>query len=357
MSLFAKAVNEQAYAKVGTMGFQGSGKTHTSALITIGLHKLLTERNLPGGGDTPVFFLDTETGSDWVIELFEEAGVDLVVSKTRAFKDLIPATEEVEGRGGILLIDSVTHFWRELTEAYVTQKRRTRLMNDDWTYLKTQWGRFSDRFVNGHFHCVMCGRAGYEYGNEEDEAGRREVVKTHVKMRAEGETGYEPSLLIFMQRHEKDLGAEKKVWRSATVMKDRSRRLDGKIFEQPKFENFLPHFEYLNFGSAHRGVDTDRTSKHMIPADGRSYGIRRDVCVDEIKMQLYKHWPSQSADDKSNRADVCEKIFDTRSWKAIEALGLDDLENGRNLLWIATEGKPYDPASVETKEEMERDAF
>jgi hypothetical protein len=41
-----------------------------------------------------VFFLDTETGSDWVKPQFEVAGIPLFTAKTRAFKDLRAAVKE-----------------------------------------------------------------------------------------------------------------------------------------------------------------------------------------------------------------------------------------------------------------------
>ena len=67
---FVEAVNEQAYGKVVTYGFEGAGKTFTAAKIAIGLHKLIKSTK-------PIAFIDTETGSDFVLGMFEAAGIKM----------------------------------------------------------------------------------------------------------------------------------------------------------------------------------------------------------------------------------------------------------------------------------------
>jgi hypothetical protein len=46
----------------------------------------------------------------------------------------------------------------------------------------------------------LCGRAGYEYDHEENEDGGKDLIKIGTKMKAEGEFGFEPSLVIEMER-------------------------------------------------------------------------------------------------------------------------------------------------------------
>ena len=93
MSLFSQASNDQAYLKAGLFGQQGSGKTFTSSRIVVGMHSYLKERGLPEG-DNPVMFADTETGAAWVKPMFDEAGIELRVAKTRAFSNLVPMINE-----------------------------------------------------------------------------------------------------------------------------------------------------------------------------------------------------------------------------------------------------------------------
>ena len=121
--IFKKAEITQAYLKAGVMGFAGSGKTFTASHIAIGLVQRMRELGL-NGAENPVMFLDTETGSDWVKYIFDVNGIELFTAKTRAFIDLVPAVKEAENSGSVLIIDSISHFWRELTESYADKKKR-----------------------------------------------------------------------------------------------------------------------------------------------------------------------------------------------------------------------------------------
>lgn len=344
MSLFQPATNTQAKLKAGIMGFAGDGKTYTAATLAIGLVELMRERNLPDG-DKPVLFIDTETGSDWVKPRFDAAGIELHTAKTRSFADLLTANREAEKSGSVLIIDSITHFWRELTETYAEKRGRKRgLEFQDWAYLKSEWGKFTDLFVNSNCHTILCGRAGYEYDFFQNDSGKKELQKTGVKMKAETETGYEPSILILMEKH-RDMDSGQ-VWREAHIIKDRSTRLDGKTFQNPSFEDFRPHVDYLNLGGVQLGVDTTRSSAGLVGDDGARMDWRikqqqREIALDEITEVLGKHHGGTSNDAKKARADLVEKHAGTRSWERVKSMSFEDIFKLRNDLWIELEGSPY----------------
>lgn len=340
--IFKKAESTTAYLKAGFLGFAGSGKTTTATETVIGLVKLLRDRGLPEGG-RPVFFLDTETGADYVKRRFDQEGIELFTAKTRAFSDLIPAVREAEKGGAALIIDSITHFWREFTEAYAKKKNRTRLEFQDWNFLKTEWGKFTDSYINSSAHILLCGRAGYEYDFFEDADGKKQLEKTGVKMKAEAEMGYEPSLLVLMERT-MDMET-KKVHREAHVIKERFGVIDGKTFKNPTFANFLPHIELLNLGGTQLGVDTTRTSEGMIEGGHDSWPHekrQREIYCEEIEGLLVHHFPSQSAEHKKAKIGMIEKVFGTRSWTAVQNLKSERLKEGfeqmKAMLEVPTNG-------------------
>lgn len=339
---FEKAENHAAYAKVGIMGMQGSGKTYLAKEMSIGLHKLLVSRGMLAK-DTPVFFMDTETGSDFMLPYFSEAGIEVQVDKTRAFTSLVPAIEEVAKHHGILIIDSVTHFWKELCESYAVKKRRHDLIFSDWAFLKHEWGKFTNAFVNSECHIIMCGRAGYEYDFFENTAGKKELIKTGIRMKAEAETGYEPSLLILTQHHQTlENGEISEVYRTAFVVKDRTSTIDGKTFRNATFDDFKPHVDCLNLGGKHIGVDTSVSSEDIIPdkeMSGTQWKLEHDATLDEIKQYMLKLYPSTSKADKQGKVKLMEEFFGTPSWKRIEATPLDELKRCFSNM-IATHGKP-----------------
>src|SRR3990172_10901399 len=237
MKLFQPAINQTAYLKAGFYGFAGSGKTFTATLIALGIMGRLKSKK-------PVAFFDTETGSDWVIPKFKAVGLDLVVVKRRAFKDLLEAVKEAEQYCDVLIIDSISHLCNELLSTYMREKNKKRLDFPDCNYLKPQWQQFTDLYLNSRLHILMCGRAGniwdfVDHGadfKDQGEEKRFELVKTGTKMKAETDMGYEPSLLIEMERIKKE-GGRGWIHRS-TVLKDRSDLLDGSQFDDPTFDNF-----------------------------------------------------------------------------------------------------------------------
>ena len=344
MSLFVPSSNTQAFLKAGLMGFAGSGKTFTATEIAIGLVKIGRARGLPFAA-RPVLFLDTETGSDWIQPRLAEQQIALHTAKTRSFTDLKDAIREAEKEGSVLLIDSISHVWRDLCESYKTAKKRARLEFQDWAVLKEKWGEFTDLFVNSQAHIVVCGRAGYEYEHFEDDNGKKQIAKSGVKMKAEGEFGYEPSLLILMER-ETNPDDLKQVRHVAHVLKDRADRIDGKWFVNPTFDDFEPHVRCLNLGGAQVGVDVSRKSTDEFESESRETDWiklrqKRDIALDEIKEELVRVWPSRSEKDARAKADFLEEVFGTRSWTAVEAMKVDKILDGRNLIWLRLRGFQY----------------
>jgi hypothetical protein len=347
MSLFKPAENTMAYFKAGFMGEAGSGKTHTATLVAIGLVQHLKKHGI-AGADKPAMILDTENGSSWIKPMFDEAGIPLLVAKTRAFRDLEPALREAEKGASILLIDSITHFWEELQASYLARlserkgRTVTRLEFQDWNFIKGQWRKFSDIFVGGNLHCILCGRLGWEYENTEDENGKKQIEKSGAKMQAEKGLGYEPNILVWMERN-MDLKT-KVVARTATVLKDRSRKLDGKQFPNPTFATFLPHIEFMALGGKHEAADTTRTSEDIMPGDEGPMdlkSVRRGIILEEIEALLVKHHPSMGAEDKKAKAALVLEFFGTPSWTEISRLmPLVELQANYDSLHRHLERKP-----------------
>ena len=148
-------------------------------------------------------------------------------------------------------------------------------------------------------------------------------------MKAETEMGYEPSLLILMER---ELEMEtKKVYRVGHVLKDRFGFIDGKSFKNPTFENFMPHITSLNLGGKQLGIDTSRNSEDMIEAGSESWPLekrQREIWAEEIEGLLVKHYPSMSAEHKQSKLGMIEKVFHTRSWTKVQNLPSAAIKDG-----------------------------
>lgn len=335
-TLLRPAVNQTAFLKAGLMGFAGSGKTYTAAKLAIGLAQHIGDRK-------PVAMFDTETGSDFLIPRFKDAGIDLLVAKTRSFRDLVAFMKEAEGVASVAIIDSISHVWKELITAYTKRLNRHKgLSFKDWGPIKDEWQQFTDLYVNSKLHVLMCGRAGFEYDFQEDEDGKKELVKTGTKMKAETEMGYEPSLLLEMERVARDGQFEKGErggWvHRCYVLKDRTDLMNGQAIDNPTFESFAPVIAFLNVGGTHVGVDTTRSSEDLFEApDSRSDRKRRvEIVLELITDTLVEGGiAGTSKADKEAQIKHLKAAFGTSSWTAIKGMHLEELETGRVALRVA----------------------
>ncbi len=326
-NFFTPVANTKPFFKAAFEGFAGSGKTYTAAQIALGLAARI-------GSTKPIIIFDTEKAAKFLQPLFAQAGMTLLVRESRSLADLQETMERLrQGAGDILLIDSISHVWEDFLRAYAQKVRRTRLEFQDWGIIKPAWkAAFSDPFVRDPYHILMTGRAGYEYESERNaETGKRELYKSGVKMKVEGETAYEPDLLVLLERmQEMDGGSLTRVVRQATILKDRSTVIDGKTFENPTYADFAPVIEVMLDTPATVETAPERDAGTLVETEEEQYARkqRRKVLLEEIEGYLTSVWPSQTAEQKKRKADALAWAFGTRSWTAIAMMRPEELATG-----------------------------
>jgi hypothetical protein len=351
-NLFAPAQISTAFLKMGIMGKQGSGKTKTAGNVARGLVKHLKKIGI-AYADKPVAMYDTESGSDFLVPDFEKDGVPLMVAKSRTLADLVQAIDWAENNASALIIDSITHPYREMISAFLKKKNRTFLQIDDWQYLKGDhgWQMFTNRFLNSNLHIFMCGRAGDDLDQYTDENGKRQLEKVGVKMKTEAETGFEPSLLVEMrliEQNSMEKAARKRTFvNRAIVVKDRWDVINGDEIDNPTFEDFLPHIQRLALGGKHVGFRDTGDSTAILKTEKRDWQpVQRKIVLDEIKDLLTMHVPGQAAADKQRRVVLMREHF-SAGWVEIEeTFDLLTLRAGFDSLHRELEGKPSRYASA-----------
>lgn len=362
--LLKTAVVEQSAAKVGLFGSQGSGKTLTSFLMALGLSKTYHQ-------SAPIAMLDTENGSDYLVDLAKLEGVPLLVVKSRAFRDMRAALTEAEAaRACVYLVDSYTHPWQELNDALKTQLRVSKLEFKHMDQLKSLWRGWTDQFLNSPLHVIVSGRLGYVWDKEADESGRKtELVKLGTKMKSENEAGYEPSLLIEMEGLQDDGVRQKKsrtkkgsITHHAYVLKDRWRELNGRTFSWPDlntykvgdyqkvFKDFAPHFSKLAIGTSQRAVNGLRTSESLFDGSGDAAYAKRmkrvQIVLEEIEGTLVALWPGQDAKSKDLKRRTIETLFETRSWTAVSSKPLELLDAGLAAITLFEQATQDGPGAI-----------
>jgi hypothetical protein len=341
--LLHAATNEQTAAKIGLFGDTGSGKTTTGGLIALGLSLTYCEGR-------PIAILDTECAGDFLLPVFRAEGVELLTLKSRAFSDILLVLAEAEQRRcAVLIVDSVTHLWNELIESYCRRKQVSKPEFHHWKEIKQAWNEWTSRFLASPLHIIVNGRLGYDYEYQENDRGKKELVKGDSKMRAEGQFGYEPNLLIEMEKIRDTAGAHRggRFVHRVHILKDRSWALNGKTFDfadkdgyskgdwQSVFDAFKPHFDFLNIGGQQQVAPTS-TSDGLFGPDGSTEYYRRErqkrISLEEIEATMVLLWPGQDQKAKRIKLLVIEALFGTRSWEAVQQLKLEQLEDGLKAL-------------------------
>lgn len=336
-----QSLEGQGYVKAGFLGFHGSGKSYTATLLAIGVREFF-------GLEGPIAMFDTEGGGAFLApSVRERTGCALIGVRSRSLDDLLLLGEEcLAAEVAVLIVDSITHVYREVCDSYLAEINRMRhgkdlaprrrLERNDWGAIKATFARWTEFHLNSRLHIITAGRAGYEYDFEEDpETGADELRKLPLlKWKTEAEFAFEPNLLVEMEVRKVAGGSG--IRRVATVLKDRADQIDGMVVENPTFEDFRPHLEMLRPGAA-AAVDTTLKTVHGIGESGDGDWHRekrqRTILAEEIQGALLSRYPSMSAAHKKARAALLFHVLETRSWTRVEnapsqklAQGLEDLK-------------------------------
>lgn len=350
MSLLQPATGG-SYLKAGFLGFTGSGKTHTAVELALGAREFF---KLEG----PLAMFDTEKGSDyWAERIRARSGKELLVVKSRSLADLLTTGRECVQLGvSILIVDSITHVWREVCDAYLQQRmakhreQRRRNISDklefqDWGRIKNVWAQWPDWYLNSPVHVIVCGRAGWDYDMQKDEDGKNELIKSGIKMKVEGEFGFEPSLLVEMQRefatdkHGQVTDSRSQVNR-AIILKDRYSLIDGRMCDDPTFDFFRPHVELLR-PSEHSTIDNHKSTEFSLDGEGRADWERekeaREIAAEKVTSAFrLADLDGQSVDAKKARTEAMREYWGTTSWKELsERLSSAEIMRGLDEFAIA----------------------
>ena len=358
----------QGYLKAGFLGFNKSGKTYTAGKMLCYLHQRF-------GLKKPIACFDTEASIEYIAPWIREAtGQDPIGCKSQSFADLMALTKKCdEGAAEILLVDSITHVWRDLCKCYLDQvnaardqqnkSRRTRLEFQDWSNIKDVWSRWTDWYTNSRVHVCICGRAGFEWDFEETEDAtgntHKELVKTGVKMKVESEFGFEPSLLVEFERiqiPDPKRPTKFTFTHRATVLGDRFDVMDAQTVDNPKGDWFEPHISKLSPGQVNF-VDTSLKTNMGVNETGDGEWQRerrqRTILSEEIMGVMLAAYPSTSAVEKKAKAQLLQDCFGTRSWTKVENMPADELREGltKAKAWVEAHTAPAAPAVREPGEE------
>jgi hypothetical protein len=158
-----------------------------------------------------------------------------------------------------IVIDSMTHMWEAAKQAY--SGRQTKIGTipfQAWAQIKKPYKEMISYLLSSPMHVLICGRQGVEYETDED---TEELKAVGLKMKAEGETPYEPHILIRMESvRPKKTNEVATIY--AYVEKDRTGVLNGRTYANPTFDSLcLPILGLLGDHQAEMWSD-DQTAAY-----------------------------------------------------------------------------------------------
>jgi hypothetical protein len=181
-------------------------------------------------------------------------------------------------------------------------------------------------------HVIFCGRQGIDYGEDE---GTGELKQVGFRLRAEGETAYEPDVLARLESHKAD--RRKPAVILAHVEKDRTGVLAGATIEWPTFDKVAKPLLGL-LGTKHAPVATD---DEVALRDGESLE-RREEQRRERSAELAADYAGRTAE-----ADTTEQLRNVGRQLTAEVkarLTANDLERVRRLYGTRLAGLKAVPA-------------
>ncbi len=229
---FAKARPQQAAIKMSMYGPPGSGKTATALLFAEGLAARDGKR---------IAFVDTERGTDFYAlanpaRKYHPDAFDFDALYTRSLTEALAAVRGLKPEThGVIVIDSISHLWESAVAAYRGKTHGGKIPFHAWGGIKKPYKELMAFLINSPYHVLILGRQGSEFAEDED----GETKAVGVKMKAEGETQYEPTVCARMESV-----ASGKKGRSEGVVtlygeKDRSSVIQGRHIQWPTYESVV----------------------------------------------------------------------------------------------------------------------
>lgn len=362
------AGGDTRYCKYAFYGKPGSGKTFTASIVARQIAQM--ERR------DQAYMIDSENGSDFVADLFTDAGMKLNVLKTREFSELVDALQAIQTSGDVVIVDSTTHFWKNVVDSFLKASGRKTIQLKDWAPITKFWDdQFTQVFVNSQLHVLLCGRLRYVYDSTVNDDGKLEFYRSDTKMGAGGDIAYEPNMLVHLAQIDNAASALKLAEAGSkeeraklqeqirhgqsidfvlTVEKDRRRELQGRqIILSPTGELakdaaaveavFQNNIAWLMANRSHHGVGESGSTTRRFEPEAQNVKTwteeqrRRAIAMEELEGQMVAFIPGVTGKDKALKMGVLESLTGTRSWtKITEEIPLKTLE----LMVARIDGEP-----------------
>jgi len=323
---FKQAKRENLYLRCALFGPSGSGKTMTALRMAKGIADKLK---------VPVAVIDTEARSaskyaykyNFVVDDLEKKTIDHYIASMN---------EAAKAGYKVLVLDSLSHAWRELAEEAdrITQASSSKNSILAWGKVSPKQKRFVEAILNYPGHIIATMRSKTEWVIGEGKNGKTAPEKMGLAPEQGKGIEYEFDLLVEMnQQH------------VATVTKDRTGKFQDVTIEKPGEDFGSALYEWLTDGKTEMPVSTAQgthsksqsdTTVQTKPENNKTVNSSVNPCLKEQGDNIIKEIggiitavnngsPYFSEDEKEEARQI---IRDTR----LDDKGLSDLKEFKTML-------------------------
>jgi hypothetical protein len=296
---FTKAKPQQARLKIAIYGPPGSGKTYSTLLFAEGLAKVRGTR---------VAYVDSERGTDFYTQArphdtIHPTAFDVDCLYTRSIAEVLESVKALDPqKHGVIVIDSITHFWTGCIEAF-----EGRMTSAD-TIPMTAWGKIKRPFKELINFLMACPLDVFILGRQKnifsgDSGGELKMVG--VGMKVEGETAYEPHMCLRMSVIQDNANTAKSTY-MLHGEKDRTGVLAGRVIPNPTFDSIIkPLLPLLGNTQA--------------PAEDEDERLAKDAELQEQQAEKKKDKASKSAAHLAELQGLLQTVTDLQGIGAAQA--------------------------------------
>jgi len=233
---FIDAERTQLFLRCALFGPSGSGKTMTALRMAKGIAEKM---------GVPFAVIDTEARS--ASKYANRFSFKVENLKIKTVDGYIASMKEAADAGfKVLVIDSLSHAWRELTEEVdrIAEKSNSKNTFSPWAKVNPKQKRFIDAILNypGHIIATMRSKTEWVIGERKD--GKNVPEKIGLAPEQGKGLEYEFDLLLEMdQKHQ------------ATVTKDRTGKFQDETVEKPGEDFGVALYNWLNEGTPVQSAD------------------------------------------------------------------------------------------------------
>ena len=251
---FRKAERTQLYLRCALFGPSGSGKTMTALRMAKGIAEKM---------GAPFAVIDTEarSASKYADRIqFEVDDLD----KKNIDRYIASMDEAAKAGYKVLVIDSLSHAWRELTEEVdrITQASVSKNSVLSWGKVSPKQKRFINAILSFPGHIIVTMRSKTEWVIAQGKDGKTEPQKIGLAPEQGKGIEYEFDLLIEMNQNHQ-----------ATVTKDRTGKYQDEVIDRPGEEFGIALYEWLMSGTAANAANQEPAAPPVATTAAPNNGI------------------------------------------------------------------------------------